>query len=322
MAITSPVAQDVGGSGGYGPRNRWNFGGQGRPQADDALWQQFMGADQAGKLALTSRATGSDQYNAIRRRAIAEGFVPDTNAFQAYFSQLGVPGFSGNPGDTPGAGTWGPQSNVKVGNTTFNGTQPTGAAPTGAVPAGGASTGQWGALGSSGSGNLGSPGYGVNVSDYLDPSMRFQMDEAQRVLENSAAARGSLNSGQTLRDLTSLATNMARTDYGNAFNRVANTRDFTYGVDSADRLFDYNANRADQAFDYNRLRDLAQMGLSGTNSSASGQNNLAGILAGLMGNAGQIQASGTIGGSNTINNTISQILQQMMGTSMLNSAGV
>ena len=37
MAITSPVAQDVDGSGGYGPRNRWNFGGQGRPQADDAL---------------------------------------------------------------------------------------------------------------------------------------------------------------------------------------------------------------------------------------------------------------------------------------------
>lgn len=81
-----------------------NFGGQGRPQADDALWQQFMGADQAGKLALTSRANGSDQYNAIRRRAIAEGFVPDTNGFQAYFSQLGVPGFSGNPADVPGMG--------------------------------------------------------------------------------------------------------------------------------------------------------------------------------------------------------------------------
>ena len=80
------------------------FGGQGRPQADDALWQQFMGADQAGKLALTSRANGSDQYNAIRRRAIAEGFVPDTNGFQAYFSQLGVPGFSGNPADVPGMG--------------------------------------------------------------------------------------------------------------------------------------------------------------------------------------------------------------------------
>ena len=81
-----------------------NFGGQGRPQADDALWQQFLSADQAGKLALTSRANGSDQYNAIRRRAIAEGFVPDTNGFQAYFLQLPAPGFSGNPADVPGMG--------------------------------------------------------------------------------------------------------------------------------------------------------------------------------------------------------------------------
>lgn len=81
-----------------------NFGGQGRPQADDALWQQFMGADRAGKLALTSRANGNDQYDAIRRRAIADGFVPDTNGFQAYFSQLLAPDFSGNPADVPGMG--------------------------------------------------------------------------------------------------------------------------------------------------------------------------------------------------------------------------
>lgn len=88
----------------YQGQKMGNFGGQGRPQASDELWQQFMGADRAGKLALTSRANGNDQYNAIRRRAIAEGFVPDTNGFQAYFSQLLAPGFSGNPADVPGMG--------------------------------------------------------------------------------------------------------------------------------------------------------------------------------------------------------------------------
>lgn len=282
--------------------NQLKMGGGGpRPMASADLMAQFNSADPSGKLQMLNRSLnlpgGGSQYDAIRR-AYQQQNVMSTNDFQRWMATL-----QGQAGESGG-----------YNKPTAGGAAPIGGGtPTLAQMA----TGQ----GSSPAGGMGSPGYGVNVSDYLDPSMKFQMDEAQRVLENSAAARGSLNSGQTLRDLTSLATNMARTDYNNAFNRAANTRDFTYGVDSADRLFDYNAANADRAFDYGRLRDLAGMGLSGTSTATGGENQLAGILAGLMGNQGQIQASGTIGGSNTVNNTISQIIANMMQNQMLANYG-
>lgn len=173
-------------------------------------------------------------------------------------------------------------------------------------------------------------GYGFDVKQYLDPSMRYQMDEAQRVLENSAAARGALNSGQTLRDLTQLGTNMAATDWNNAFGRAANVRDFTAGLDQADRAFDYGARRddrnfdymtriGDRDFDYRRLSDLARMGLGAAGNAQSGDNALTGLLAGLLGNAGQIQGSGTIGQGNSINSTIGSIINMLMSNSMLNN---
>jgi hypothetical protein len=128
---------------------------------------------------------------------------------------------------------------------------------------------------SPGAAGTGSPGYGVNVADYLDPSMRFQMDEGMRALENSAAARGSLQSGGTLRDILRYSQGLASQDYGNAFGRAANVRDFNYGVDVGDRAFDYGAQRDDRNFNYGTLRDLAQMGLSATGQAAGGENALA-----------------------------------------------
>lgn len=308
--------------------NQLKMGGGPRPMASADLMAQFNAADNAGKAQMLTRGLrtpdGQDQYTAIRRAVQAANPGMTTNQFQSGLTQLtaqgaanpfaggSLPSFAGSM--TPsGAGAGTPPAMVAGGGAGGAGVTGVGAPTLAQLATGSAASPQQGAMGS--------PGYGVNVSDYLDPSMKFQMDEAQRVLENSAAARGSLNSGQTMRDLTSLATNMARTDYNNAFNRAANTRDFTYGVDSADRLFDYNASNADRAFDYGRLRDLANMGLSGTSTATSGENQLAGILAGLMGNQGQIQASGTIGGSNTVNNTISQIIANMMQNSMLANLG-
>ncbi len=180
-----------------------------------------------------------------------------------------------------------------------------GLAPSGSAPTGGAGT----------------VGYGVNIADYLDPSMRFQMGEGIRALENSAAARGSLMSGGTLRDLLRYSQGLASTDYGNAFGRAANVRDFTYGVDAGDRAFDYNAQRDDRNFNYGTLRDLANMGLSSASQSSNSGNALAGILASILANRGQIEGTGAIGGSNAVNGSISQILNMLLASGAIGNVG-
>lgn len=53
-----------------------------------------------------------------------------------------------------------------------------------------------------------------------DPGYQFQLEEGQRALERSAAARGVLSSGGTLRGLARFSQGLADTTYGNAFDRA------------------------------------------------------------------------------------------------------
>src|SRR5262249_24548021 len=56
----------------------------------------------------------------------------------------------------------------------------------------------------------------VNVNQFLDPSMAFAEKQGQAAIQASAAARGGLVSGATLKSLTSFATNTASQNYDNA----------------------------------------------------------------------------------------------------------
>lgn len=72
-----------------------------------------------------------------------------------------------------------------------------------------------------------------------DPGYRFRVSEGQRALEQSAAGRGSLNSGGTLKDLDAFTQNFASQEYGNVFNRDLQSYMTNYGVarDIFDRLY-------------------------------------------------------------------------------------
>lgn len=60
----------------------------------------------------------------------------------------------------------------------------------------------------------------VNVSKYLDPSMKFAMEQGQRALEASASARGGVLSGATLKDITQYASGLASQNWQNAFQNA------------------------------------------------------------------------------------------------------
>jgi len=140
------------------------------------------------------------------------------------------------------------------------------------------------------------PGYGRYARDFgmadftADPGYGFRMSEGMKALERSAAARGGLLSGATLRGVQRFGQDLASQEYQNAFNR-------------------YQINRAGQL---NPLQSLMGAGQTGTNvlSGAMGQTGQ-GIAAAQQG-AGAARASGYVGGVNALTGALSQAVPNYM----------
>ena len=122
---------------------------------------------------------------------------------------------------------------------------------------------------------------------------KFRMGQGQEQIERSAAAKGTLLTGGTLKDLTSFAQGLASTEYDKQFDR-----DLAL-YDRANNLFDTNARRT-----YDMLSGVSSFGMR----AADGQ-------AGAFTNAGNAQAAGTLGSASAVNqgvtsaaNTIGEFL--------------
>jgi hypothetical protein len=118
-----------------------------------------------------------------------------------------------------------------------------------------------------------------------------------RALERSAAARGNLLSGGTLRGIQRFGQDLASQEYGNAFNR--------YQIERNARL--------------NPLQSLMGAGQSATNVMTgnvgqSSQNQQANILG-----AGQARASGYVGAANALGGALSSIGQAAASFPLLNA---
>jgi len=128
-----------------------------------------------------------------------------------------------------------------------------------------------------------------------DPGYAFRMKEGLRALENTAAARGGLLSGNQMRGVTRFGQELGSQEFTNAFNR--------YQAERAARL--------------NPLQSLAGMGQSNAATMAQqagqfGQN----IGANIIG-AANARASGYMGTANALSNALGQGLnyyqnQQLM----------
>lgn len=122
-----------------------------------------------------------------------------------------------------------------------------------------------------------------------DPSYQWRLQQGQMNLDQSAAARGTLGSGQNLRDVVNYGQGAASQEYQSAYDRFMN-----------------NQNTA-----YNRLAGLAGVGQTTANNiGTSGQNTasqignttMAGVNAANQANLGGANAgaAGTIGQANAI----------------------
>jgi hypothetical protein len=118
-----------------------------------------------------------------------------------------------------------------------------------------------------------------------DPGYAFRQSEGMKALERSAAARGNLMSGSTMKGIQRFGQDLASQEYQNAFNR--------YQVERSAKL--------------NPLQSLMGSGQSAANvltgaAGQMGQNEASNLY-----NAGQARASGYIGQANALSGALGQI---------------
>lgn len=140
------------------------------------------------------------------------------------------------------------------------------------------------------SGNTGATDYGsanknFSMADYFankDPGYEFGLDQGNRGINASAAARGGLQSGSALKAASRFNSDYASTGYQNAFNR-------------------YQTNRANQL---NPLQSLAGQGQTTATTLGNAGSTYATNAGNAYMNAGNAQASGYMGSANAYNNAI------------------
>jgi hypothetical protein len=147
------------------------------------------------------------------------------------------------------------------------------------------------------------PGYGKYATAEFgmdkftaDPGYAFRMSEGMKALERSAAARGGLLSGATLKGTQRYGQDLASQEYQNAFNR-------------------YQAERAGTLNPYQALAGTAQ---SSANVLTGAAGNLGQQLGSNIIGAGNAQAAGQIGSANAIVGGLGQGINFYQNQQLLN----
>lgn len=129
-------------------------------------------------------------------------------------------------------------------------------------------------------GQMGPDGYFSQIYTgqdiYSDPSYQFRLQQGQDAIQSSAAARGGLLSGATLKALQGYGQDMASQEYQNAYNRF----------------------NADQTNQYNRLSNLVGIGQNAAAQKGNAGAQAAQAIANNTMSGANAQAAGQIASAN------------------------
>lgn len=135
-------------------------------------------------------------------------------------------------------------------------------------------------------GEYGSLTKNFSLSDFeADPGYQFRMDEGLKGVQSSAAARGGLLNGGTLKALTKYGQDFASNEYGNAYNRFNN----------------------DQTNRFNRLSTIAGVGQTANNAIGAAGSNYANNVSQNQLAVGNANAASAIATGNAINNGVNNV---------------
>jgi hypothetical protein len=128
-----------------------------------------------------------------------------------------------------------------------------------------------------------------------DPGYAFRLSEGMKALDRTAAARGGLLSGSTLKGAQRYGQEMGSQEYMNAFNR-------------------YQTERNAQL---NPLQSLAGVGQTATNTLTGAAGQMGQNLATGYGNVANARASGYVGGTNALTSALGTGLNYMQNQQLI-----
>jgi len=122
--------------------------------------------------------------------------------------------------------------------------------------------------------------YTKNIDQFLDPSMKFRLQQGIQGRDASAASRGNLFDSGYQKDLENYSQGLASTEYGSAFDRMANDRQSSL-QEYVTPLEQARANRAQRMAGLEGMVQSGQFGDQGVSTSlqnmmANRQQNLSG----------------------------------------------
>lgn len=172
----------------------------------------------------------------------------------------------------------------------------------------------------------------TGVDEQNDPGFKARLEAGQQALERSAAARGTLLTGGTLKDEQQFAQDYASNEFGNVYNRAAqsygtnynaaanqyNTRLGAYQTNFGNALSSYGTNfGVDQAlwgraFNQNnqgfaQLYDLASLGLNAAGATNTAGQHYTDAAGNLITGAGNANAAGQVASGNAWNQAFGNI---------------
>jgi len=136
-----------------------------------------------------------------------------------------------------------------------------------------------------------------------DPGYAFRMSEGLKALDASAASRGGLLSGATLKGAQRYGQDMASQEYQNAYGRA---------------LTGYNANENAANTGYNRLAGLAGIGQTANSQIGAANANYANNATNLITGNANAQGAAGIAGANAWSNAIGQGMSSYQNNNLIN----
>lgn len=126
---------------------------------------------------------------------------------------------------------------------------------------------------------------------YSDPSYQFRLQQGQDAIQSSAAAKGGLLSGPTLKALQNYSQDYASQEYGNAYNRF--NADQTNRYNRLSNIIGIGQNAAAQVGNAGAqtAQAVANNTMAGANSIAAGQVGSANAWSGAANNLGSMAAA-------------------------------
>jgi hypothetical protein len=118
-----------------------------------------------------------------------------------------------------------------------------------------------------------------------DPSYKFRLDQGEGALQSSAAARGGLLNGGTLKAISDYGQNAASQEYASAYNRYT----------------------SDQTNRFNRLASIAGLGQTAANNTDAIGASTAGAIAGTQQQIGNANAANYVNSANAVNSGLSSL---------------